>query len=501
MQRRFVIHCGPTNSGKTYASLQALKRAESGCYLGPLRLLALEVFDTLNSEDVLCSLLTGEESIEIPFSNITASTIEMCSFQQSYQVAVIDEAQLIADRVRGGHWLNAILRLRAEEIHICVAPEGLQLIENLIAQTLSPYEIIYNDRLVPLNYAGTIPPNDFTNTHPGDAYIAFSRKAVLGIAAELETLGIHASVIYGALPPQSRREEVRKFASGETTVIVATDAIGMGVSLPIRRVIFCQVSKYDGVEFRQLTPTEIKQISGRAVRFGKYDEGQVLTMEAGPMIEAALEADVEPFTTATIPFPKEALNGGFSLPKLLKAWGELPPVPGFCYEDMYDAGILYRSLVRRLKENIKEYPDDQIFRYITCPADTRNQAVIEYWTDLAVALMSGAASLPKPKVSTDSLTKCESSYKRLDVQYQMLRRAGIRIDVTAKKQEIEQRINGLLNEDKAQMRRTCSHCGILLPPTARFNMCDKCSQAQREKWEQARKRRSEKHKQRDEAAR
>lgn len=176
MQRRFVIHCGPTNSGKTYASLQALKQAESGCYLGPLRLLALEVFDALNSEDVLCSLLTGEESIEIPFSNITASTIEMCSFQQSYQVAVIDEAQLIADRVRGGHWLNAILRLRAEEIHICVAPEGFQLIESLIAQTLSPYEIIYHDRLVPLNYAGTIPPNDFTNTQLGDAYIAFPEK-------------------------------------------------------------------------------------------------------------------------------------------------------------------------------------------------------------------------------------------------------------------------------------------------------------------------------------
>lgn len=61
LQRRFVIHEGPTNSGKTYDALQALKRAEKGTYLGPLRLLALEMFDTLNADGCPCTLLTGEE--------------------------------------------------------------------------------------------------------------------------------------------------------------------------------------------------------------------------------------------------------------------------------------------------------------------------------------------------------------------------------------------------------------------------------------------------------
>lgn len=211
------------------------------------------------------------------------------------------------------------------------------------------------------------------------------------------------------------------------------------------------------------------------------------------MIEAALEADIEPFITATMPFPREALDSGFSLPKMLSAWGELPPVSGFCYEDMSDAVILYQSLVRRLKEYIQQYPNNEIFRYITCPADTRNPAVVEYWTDLAVALMSGAASLPKPRISTGDLTKCETSYKRLDVQYQMLNRAGIRIDVTTQKREVEQRINRLLREDKAQMRRKCSRCGKPLPPTARFDLCDKCSHAQQEKWQQAREQKTEKH--------
>ena len=79
MYRKVYIHVGLTNSGKTYDGLQALKRAESGAYLGPLRLLALEVFDTLNEAGVPCSLLTGEERIDVPFSNIVASTIEMRS--------------------------------------------------------------------------------------------------------------------------------------------------------------------------------------------------------------------------------------------------------------------------------------------------------------------------------------------------------------------------------------------------------------------------------------
>ena len=115
LDRHFVLHYGPTNSGKTYQSIEALKKARSGVYLGPLRLLALEVFDTLNDAGVACSLLTGEESIEVPSAGITASTIEMLNTNRRYDVAVIDEAQLIADRDRGGAWTKEIGRASCRE--------------------------------------------------------------------------------------------------------------------------------------------------------------------------------------------------------------------------------------------------------------------------------------------------------------------------------------------------------------------------------------------------
>ena len=50
LQRRFVLHVGPTNSGKTYDAIQALMKAGSGTYLGPLRLLA-----SLNESTRTCS--------------------------------------------------------------------------------------------------------------------------------------------------------------------------------------------------------------------------------------------------------------------------------------------------------------------------------------------------------------------------------------------------------------------------------------------------------------
>jgi hypothetical protein len=56
---------GPTNSGKTYNALQALKAAPRGVYCGPLRLLAMEVYEGLNQDGVYCNLLTGQEKQQV----------------------------------------------------------------------------------------------------------------------------------------------------------------------------------------------------------------------------------------------------------------------------------------------------------------------------------------------------------------------------------------------------------------------------------------------------
>lgn len=467
LKRKFVVHCGPTNSGKTYQALQALKNADNGVYLGPLRLLALEVYDELNSGGYPCTLLTGEELLITKGATYVASTIEMCNYERRAKVAVIDECQLITDAARGGHWTKAILTLDAEEIHICTAPEALPLIQNLIKSTGAECSIIHHERLTPLVFSGTV--ETINKVQPGDALITFSRKGVLSIAASLERAGIKASVIYGALPPASRKEEVGRFTRGETTVVVATDAIGLGISLPIKRVIFCETTKYDGTGSRRLNAGEIKQIAGRAGRYGKYDVGEVLTMSNPSLIESAMKSSAPLINEITIPFPEAALESQYSIPELCAAWGKMPEISGIKRVDMSDAEKLYARLPH-MPDGISK---KELYSYVCCPVDTKSDALVSYWSECCSAIAEGR-DFPEPPFSEDNLESCELKYKALDIKHQMLRRIGVEEDGSAEKDRLCGKINKFLRGSKARFLKRCSCCGKLLPANYAYGMCEEC---------------------------
>lgn len=91
MKRKFYLHLGETNTGKTYNALQRLKQCNNGVYLAPLRILALENFERLNNESVPCNLLTGEEEVLVKGARHSSCTVEKADIQNVYEVAVIDE--------------------------------------------------------------------------------------------------------------------------------------------------------------------------------------------------------------------------------------------------------------------------------------------------------------------------------------------------------------------------------------------------------------------------
>ena len=105
MQRRIIYHAGPTNSGKTYSALKALQEAESGIYCGQLKLLAVEVAEKINKINKKCDLITGDDKVyvndDFTPSSHSACTIEMANLTKEFDVAVIDEIQLISDSDRG----------------------------------------------------------------------------------------------------------------------------------------------------------------------------------------------------------------------------------------------------------------------------------------------------------------------------------------------------------------------------------------------------------------
>lgn len=272
-KRKFVIHLGDTNTGKTYNAIKKLKESISGVYLSPLRILALENFERLNNEGVLCNLQTGEEEILKDGATHLSCTIEKLNLKEEYQIAIIDEIQMISDLERGSAWTRALLGVRAKEVHICGAINALEIILKILDDLREPYEIIKYNRRIPL----IVEDKEFSSNQveKGDALVVFSKKKVLELAEEYSSRGIKPSIIYGDLPPEVRRLQYTQFVKGESSILISTDAIGMGVNLPIRRIIFLSMRKFDGNEIRELTSQEVKQIAGRAGRIGIYNEGYV----------------------------------------------------------------------------------------------------------------------------------------------------------------------------------------------------------------------------------
>ncbi|CAN5746090.1 hypothetical protein BH11PSE8_BH11PSE8_21000 [soil metagenome] len=271
LQRTVHLFVGPPNSGKTHAAFERLAQAHDGAYLAPLRLLALEGRDRLVARGVPCSLLTGEENVPAPGSGLVSSTIEMVGTNKPIDVAVIDEAQMIFDDYRGWAWTQAIVAVPANEVIIICSAYAVPAIENLLGLcgescTVRHFPRKQHVQLLPA-------PEPIGTLRKGDAVVAFSRRDVLMLRDQIAANGHPVSVIYGALPPEVRRREAERFAQGESHILVATDAIGMGLNLPIRRVLFSTMSKFDGQGDRPLTESEVHQIAGRAGRFGMHDEG------------------------------------------------------------------------------------------------------------------------------------------------------------------------------------------------------------------------------------
>ncbi|XP_021859217.1 DExH-box ATP-dependent RNA helicase DExH16, mitochondrial isoform X2 [Spinacia oleracea] len=294
-KRTIFLHVGPTNSGKTYHALKQLECSSTGVYCGPLRLLAWEVAKRLNKANVPCNLITGQEREEVEGAKHMAATVEMADVTSDYQCAVIDEIQMLGCRNRGFSFTRALLGLAADELHLCGDPAAVPLIKQMLKVTGDDLQIKYYDRLSPLEPL-KVPLGSYSNIKKGDCIVTFSRRGIYNFKRKIENEGKHlCSVVYGSLPPETRTKQATMFndATSEFDVLVASDAIGMGLNLNISRIIFSTLKKFDGLEMRDLTVPEIKQIAGRAGRYGsKYPVGEVtcLDREDLPLLHSSLNS-------------------------------------------------------------------------------------------------------------------------------------------------------------------------------------------------------------------
>jgi ATP-dependent RNA helicase SUPV3L1/SUV3 len=263
-----VAHLGPTNSGKTHAALDELAARGRGVYAGPLRMLAQEAHrrlgERVGAEKV--ALITGEERVN-DGAPIVCCTVEMAPM--SGEMLVLDEVQWADDEERGSAWTRLLLAGEYRDILLLGALDGLPLVRNAFPEA----EVKVFERMLPLEFVGE---RRLTQLEPGTVVVAFSRRAVLALAGEINRRRPgKVAVLYGAMPLASRRAEIDRFLDGRAEVCVATDVLGHGVNLPCETLLFAETSKFDGQERRELLPWELAQIAGRAGRFGLVERGHV----------------------------------------------------------------------------------------------------------------------------------------------------------------------------------------------------------------------------------
>lgn len=279
LTRRWIALLGPTNSGKTHRSIEAMAAAEHAIYLSPLRLMALENQERIESMGVPCSLVTGEEEIIREGATHFCCTVEeFARFRhQHWDVVVVDEVQMMADPQRGWAWVDALVSAHTPKLMMT----GPALIEpslrTLCELCEDQLQVQRTKRLSPVEVAKHA--TTLERLEPGSLLVAFSRKLVLELKGMLESAGKSVSVVYGALSPEVRREQARRFREGEADIMVATDAVGMGLNLPAHTLCFYTDEKFDGIQNRQLKVQEVKQIGGRAGRFGHHDSGEITALD------------------------------------------------------------------------------------------------------------------------------------------------------------------------------------------------------------------------------
>ena len=482
MHRRFILHLGPTNSGKTWESIQRLQTASRGIYLGPLRLLAFEQFESLNLNDVPCSLVTGEERISVPGSRIQSSTIEMADLEAVYDIAVIDECQMISDRDRGGAWSAAVLGLRAEEIHICASPDAGRLLTAMIADCGDDMTVVRHERMAPLE----VEEGGFhfpSGVRKGDALIVFSKARVHALAAELKQMGYRVSLIYGALPPDVRRNQAERFRTGETDIVVSTDAIAMGMNLPIARVVFMESEKYDGDITRQLTDSEIRQIAGRAGRFGIYDIGYVNAFGFKPLVASALSRPPVPLTTAVIRFPESLLGLPLTLTETLNQWISMKD------KDYFSKASTMRMMSLAARMETPRTDKRLLYDFLCIPFDEEDPDLLAEWKNMYHAESEGRrfevmAILPDlvdPETCTVAmLDRLEGAYRLCDLCYNYARRflpepELLLQTIQQRKDLISSGIIHVLSTQKLPGRK-CRTCGKSLSWNWPYAICDHCYQ-------------------------
>jgi superfamily II RNA helicase len=337
MSGKHVVLNTPTGSGKSLVAValhfKALAEGKTSFYTVPIKALANEKFFALcelfGAERV--GMLTGDASINrgAPIICCTAEVLANLAVREAepkVDAVVMDEFHYYGDRDRGVAWQIPLLTLpRATFLLMSATLGDTTAIEQSI-RDLTGREVVAvrsAQRPVPLDYEYRETPlhetlEDLVQGGRAPVYLVnFSQRAAAEQAQALTSanlttreerealrdtlasarfdspfgkdmkrllshgIGLH----HAGLLPKYRLLCEKLAQAGMLKVVSGTDTLGVGVNIPIRTVLFTQLSKFDGEKTAQLTARNFHQIAGRAGRKGFDERGWVVAQAPEHVIE------------------------------------------------------------------------------------------------------------------------------------------------------------------------------------------------------------------------
>lgn len=360
-----VILNTPTGSGKSLVALAmhfySFATGRTSYYTSPIKALVSEKFFDLckhfGPENV--GMFTGDASINhgAPIVCCTAEILGEIALSEGKSArvdhAIMDEFHYYGDRDRGMAWQLPLLLLPQTAFLLMSATLGdtTQIMKQLEERSGRPAALVKStERPVPLEFQWSVTPltqkiEELANKGLAPIYVVnFTQRECATLAQSLTSINFctdeekerlkaeikgssfdtpygdtvrkylrHGVALHhGGLLPKYRLLVERLAQLGLLKVICGTDTLGVGINLPLRTVLFTQLSKYDGEKVRLLRVRDFKQIAGRAGRKGYDTQGLVVCQAPEYVIEnLKIEAKIADNPKKAKKFKKKGPPDGF----------------------------------------------------------------------------------------------------------------------------------------------------------------------------------------------
>ena len=262
----------------------------------------------------------------------------------------------------------------------------------------------------------------------------------------------------------------------------------MGLNLPVKTIVFTTLTKWDGEKEITLSDSSIRQIAGRAGRYGMHETGTVTALNRRDLahIRAAMAAEAEPLPTIAPIAPHMKMldylaqeTGRNDLPSLLDCFAALPGDT-----DLFSKADV--SSMRDLASQIGDFslPLSTQFALCACPVDTRSGDHMRTWRQWVAAV---AEEVPSPiprgqKFTADGGTASAVQLQGAEGRVRLLaayrwmhhRMPDLFPDIEEALAVSADANQFISNSLRRKSVRRCRQCGKGLPDQHQHAICDPC---------------------------